>query len=427
MHFYKYPTDPAAGAASPAPTYRYSIMRTMGATVDWCYVETSDNVFDWSRMDTVVDFFAAAGKDVYYQIYYTPTFHAQGAWAGVADKDRGKIGGTAPPDLTKLARFVTALITRYNTESVRNNGGAKKIKFISPWNEVKCDEPVVQVNYTTLTGAINVGDTVSGVTSGQSGTVLKHDTTNKFLQIKLSNTIAAGAIPHQVGETVQKSVGNSVVCTAFKTLYYWSGTPAQMAAQAKTVYQAAKAVDPAITVMSPEFVEGYDGELDHIAAWANSADGAGGYGSQWCDSVAYHFYNYDAPARVTKFGFEYPVVQRFSDLSATFSASGLTGKPIHASECGYTSGWKFIDTVTEPKNRVAVLKRTAACIAALGAKSWIGFAHDVSFIGDPSVNADIASAIDEIGRVLQGATITSFKVYYGYFVVFVANGREYIW
>jgi hypothetical protein len=138
-------------------------------------------------------------------------------------------------------------------------------------------------------------------------------------------------------------------------------------------------------------------------------------------------YNYDALQDVTKFGAYYPVVQRFADLKATLASAGLSSKAIYITEYGYTGGWYFIDKVTEIPNRAAILKRTAACIAALGGQRWIAFAHEVAWVGNPSVNAGIATALNDIATVLQGATITSCKIMKSGFVQFVANGKTYIW
>lgn len=427
QHFYKFPTDPDGGAASSAPTYGYGIWRSHADRIFWADIETSDGVFNWSRADAQIDYFFAQGKDVYYQIYYTPAFHATGAWALVPDKDRGKVGGTCPPSLDKLQRFVTALMTRYNTDTVRNNGGQKKIKFISPWNEVKTDGPVVELTYTSIIGSIAVGASGATSSTAQAARVLGHNTSIKKLTVQYDNSIAAGAIPMTVGEQFRIDGSNYITITAFKFLYYYSGSNEQMAAMSRTVYQAAKAVDPSIVVTSPEFVESYDGEPDYIQMWANASDGAGGYGRNWCETLSYHWYNYDALQELTKFGFAYPVAQRFKDLTATMAASGLTGKPLHGSECGYTPGWKFVDAVAEDVNKAAVIKRTAATMAALGCKSFIAFAHEAVFIGDPSTHPTISAALDDINRVLSGATITSFKLQYNGWVRFIANGREYVW
>lgn len=61
-----------------------------------------------------------------------------------------------------------------------------------------------RMTYTTLTGAVNSGDVVSGLTSGATGTVVAHHTTGKILVLRNSRGTFSS------GETVQVSGGNNV-------------------------------------------------------------------------------------------------------------------------------------------------------------------------------------------------------------------------
>lgn len=79
---------------------------------------------------------------------------------------------------------------------------------------------------------------------------------------------------------------------------YFSGTPAKLAEIARTIYTAAKAVDPAITIIGV----GATGLAKDFAptvgdVWTNdflaAADGATGTGKDWIDALSVHAYIHD--------------------------------------------------------------------------------------------------------------------------------------
>ena len=76
----------------------------------------------------------------------------------------------------------------------------------------------------------------------------------------------------------------------------WCGTLSELAQLAKTINQAAKAVDSTITIYSPGFTNGVASTPPNLSSnsmyrWLLASDGATGAGKDWIDVVAYH--NYD--------------------------------------------------------------------------------------------------------------------------------------
>lgn len=110
------------------------------------------------------------------------------------------------------------------------------------------------------------------------------------------------------------------------TGFFW-GTASEMAQMAKTVYQAAKAVDSTITILSP----GFTGNLSSITNFLSASDGASGTGKDWIEGIGYHFYN------------SYPLINSSLNIQTsitsvrnTMTASGLASDfPIYNTEQGY--------------------------------------------------------------------------------------------
>jgi hypothetical protein len=91
----------------------------------WKYIETSDNVWDFTDLDSWVNTHYAAGRDLVFTLFGTPT------WASARPTEQGAYGianlGTQaePSDMTKWTRFCNKIATRY----------LGKIKYYEVWNE----------------------------------------------------------------------------------------------------------------------------------------------------------------------------------------------------------------------------------------------------------------------------------------------------
>jgi len=386
MHYKNF----SGGAPTPLPTYSPKIWRNHSAGVDWNQIELSDGVFTWTTMDAMVAYFDGQGQDIYYQLYGCPaSARISGAtWTSVPDQD-GSVGAGCVPDQIKLARFVTALLTRY-----------PQIKWLSPWNETKWGNPVVKFP-GTLTGTLVAGDAVTGLTSGATGTVVS--CTSTLLLVRLSGP-AYSATPFSNAETIQKDASNKFVNTTQNAVHYWFGTKEQLVTHCQAVFSSAKAVRSSIIVTTPDFVEGSNvsGEEEWLATWMDAG------GTPYFDALAYHFYNYDIRP-TTKSADAYSIIQRCEDLDLILSARGRGGVPKIASEAGFTSGWSFWAQQSDRASQAATIKRVSAYLAARGWQGVIWYDHTEEYVGAPSANAVIANALDTAGKLsgnqLSGAYV----------------------
>ena len=91
----------------------------------WKFIETSDNVWDFSVIDTWVNAHVAAGRDLVFTLFGTP------AWASARPSEQGVYGASnlglqaEPSDMTKWDRYCTKVAQRY----------LGRIKYYEVWNE----------------------------------------------------------------------------------------------------------------------------------------------------------------------------------------------------------------------------------------------------------------------------------------------------
>lgn len=193
------------------------------------------------------------------------------------------------------------------------------------------------------------------------------------------------------------------------TSSYFTGTPVQLAQMAKGAYQAAKAADAGITVLSPGFA-GMAGGLDPMVAnYFGAAVGDGTFGKDWCDGVAYHPYDLGTTSHPFS-----PVATSLTNFLATVSASA-PGKAVYCTEQGYLHNWTGVSQAARAK----VLKQSALIQAALGVKmvQWYGAGYGYAsgssvsptyvadnLIGGPLTDPTIIEAFNWIAA-LSGVTI----------------------
>jgi len=91
----------------------------------WKYIETADNTWDFTDLDAWVEAHYAAGRDIIFTLYGTPT------WASARPAELGAYGGAnlgtqaEPADMTKWDRYCNKIVSRY----------LGKIKYFEVWNE----------------------------------------------------------------------------------------------------------------------------------------------------------------------------------------------------------------------------------------------------------------------------------------------------
>ncbi len=120
----------------PYPTIPFSGYRTLDSSILWSDLETSAGTYDFARINTRLAAAQAAGVDVVYSIYNTPSFHSSKPTdATCATTPNTGPGGCDPPvDINpdgsgtdaSLIAFLTALVNDVGTQ----------IKYYEIWNEV---------------------------------------------------------------------------------------------------------------------------------------------------------------------------------------------------------------------------------------------------------------------------------------------------
>lgn len=187
------------------------------------------------------------------------------------------------------------------------------------------------------------------------------------------------------------------------TGFFW-GSAADMAAMAKTINIAAKAVDASIQVLSPGFTLG-----QQIVSFLTAADGSGGFGKNHIDGLCCHFYDVQAykeyPGRSSVADFMYWLKKYLSDsgMSTTF--------PVYDTEHGwYDAAHPWL---SKPESeRATELRRIAAVQASHGIKSVAWYSYDGSFIGTPNIANSMAmsKAIQDCHTVLGGKQLRSIGI-----------------
>lgn len=367
----------------------YGIHRLLGFGTYWPEIETSDGVFDWAKMDAAVNAAVAAGKQVMWNVAYTPTFHASDVNAHRSSGQAASGGwASAPADLAvsmqiypalnsaKWSRFVTAAVQRY----------AGRIKYYVMWNEP---------NYRRygVSGAQEVPHGNWFDTSDDAGL---RDLT-----------------------TVRSSVTGNQHYTQFVQLQ-------------ADLYGIVHEYDPTAVVIGPDFygeassqsTGGKQAGVTCYAAWLAAS------GASYCDAYGYHGYmdEYYGIEGVSK-----RWVDQILALEAARVSAGAAAKGWYNTETGHN---QLEDLALDDQK--LWLGRSALIGAALGWKSWVMYVWDSlnsattqmslwapSSLSNPGLRP-IAAEFSRWAGILHGATISSAAILNNGKVCCTINGVQYI-
>lgn len=115
-----------------------------GGKARWQYIETSDNVWDFAALDNWVNVHYAAGRDILFTLFGTPT------WASARPTEEGAYGPSnlgiqaEPSDMSKWDRFCAKIAMRY----------LGKIKYYEVWNEPNYNNDGVSVTADGLSSKV---------------------------------------------------------------------------------------------------------------------------------------------------------------------------------------------------------------------------------------------------------------------------------
>ena len=183
---------------------------------------------------------------------------------------------------------------------------------------------------------------------------------------------------------------------------FFSGTPTILAQMAKTINQAAKAVNPTVKLIgvgATGLLNG-DGSQGAGIGWTSSflaaSDGAAGTGADWIDILSVHTYIHDGTNRIKAMESLKPY------LDTIKAASGISAMPVWSSEFGYiTPGFS---TYTGPiKARINLLIRYAMYHVVAGISRAFMYAYtSLGWGGDSAGDAEWNRWVG----ILNGATVT---------------------
>lgn len=203
---------------------------------------------------------------------------------------------------------------------------------------------------------------------------------------------------------------------------YFSGTPEALARIAKAVYQAVKAVDAGVLVLSPAptgleypWVAGDGSGTDHLDRFLAAADGAGGSGRDWLDAVAFHAYSHDG------FNNLHAIPQMLANLRACMALHGLAGRRIWITE---TSAITPALASFVPRHQQEYIVRTLLLALGSGVERIVWYAWDdpLGFHRQPAV----AACWNEwVGR-LGGSTLSLVNALRNQRVAAVIDGVRHL-
>lgn len=345
----------------------------------WADIHTADNTFNWTDLDAQFAYYHdTLGMKCNFSIYGTPSW-----LRSVAFNNRGTVadqaallalGSVAVGDYATVTGSINGISGRRWTF---NNSGAST--SISSWT--CCDDP-----YGRLGGNFMPSDLSK---LAQFVTALIGRYGNKIAQIEPWNEFDIGNITGGIG--------------------FWMGTlsdttdatrHARVAEVARTVYQAAKAANPSITVLSPSTTS--DGVP--ITRMLNGSDGAGGFGRQWVEAVAWHPYRAFGWNDV-RHGASLELSTLAAALRTSISNGGLNGStmPLYITEIAYH--WDHLNvaiTGTSPAQFAAWIGKSCLRAAQQGVQQWMGYRYDDTdsassaplLLGHPAVNPEVAAALN---------------------------------
>ena len=372
----------------------YGIHRLLGFGTYWPEIETSDGVFDWSKMDAAVSQAVANGKDVMWNVAYTPWFHSSNLEAHrSAGYAATKGWAAAPSDLTATMQVYPALNSakwsRFARAAVRRYVG--RIKYYVMWNEpnyrmwnssIQPQAPVFNWKDTSDTGPTDL----TTPRTSSLGDVQRYDQHVRLLA---------------------------------------------------DLYGIVQEEDPAAIVLGPDFygeagsqaTGGKQSGRDAFANWLASG------GANYCHGYAWHGYmdEGDGDERGNIDGVSRRLVPVLQSLEAARVAAGAPAKPWYNTETGHN----VLEHMPMEDQRRWV-GRHMIIAAALGWKSWVMYVWDSqnpattqmslwapATIANPGVRA-VAGAFSQFAALLQGSTITYATILSDGRVCATINGTAYV-
>lgn len=178
-----------------------------------------------------------------------------------------------------------------------------------------------------------------------------------------------------------------------------TATPAKMAQIQRVWFQALKAANPAIKVLSPSYTSVFSG-ISGLGSFLAASDGASGTGKDWFDIMAYHFYcNNDS-------ALPHWLCIMWMQIRSLMATHAISSRQVWATEYGLIT--PPMAGYTDAEQRQMVRIYTTALLAC-GVDRMIWYSYDDDLVTGMSAAArDEWSSLmsDLIGRTLQDGEVT---------------------
>lgn len=436
-------TLPAPGVPIQ-PTLGLGLIRTHDNALGWRNVQSSSGaVFDWTVADNYMDTHYSLGRRVIWTLNQTPTWAAR----DLANDVYGYSGGGSPPLnvdgfglYSDLTNFIAALVTRYNTDLVRDNGGAKKLVAIETGNEPTYEIGTISAvdtagNTVTFTGlaALPVNSKVFVRLNGAGGLPAPL-ALNTTYYTRIASTTTTLALTSGGAAIDLTTTGSGTIEIVPVVGNFWWGTPAEQVTQIRTTRLAAKAVDPTISVIGPGIIYNpgplgsYTGS--GVEMTLSASDGVGGTGKDWCvDGLACHPY-YTRPIEqwggvrtLQSLQEQHKFYLRMSGMSS-LTPLWITEQGMYDNSAGTITDWVLAGS----EKRAQTIWRLYAQAAGYGMRSLCFYDFGV-WMGNGTTSLDNEplelAAITEAHQMLDGALLTYCAVNSDGSTTITANGVTY--
>lgn len=203
---------------------------------------------------------------------------------------------------------------------------------------------------------------------------------------------------------------------------YFTGTASALAVMARVIYNAIKAIDPGVLVLSPSptgleypWVEGDGSGTDNLHRFLTAADGIGGTGARWVDAVAFHSYSHNGANNV------YAIPRMLANVRLCMARNGLAGREVWITETSAITPTLFSYVAQHQQEFIA---RNLLLSLGAGASRVVWYAWDDPLGFDQQ--ATVIAFWDRLVGLLAGSRITLVNSLADARVAAVVDGNRYL-
>lgn len=405
---------------------RYSAFRAHDCSLSWDKIETSDNVFDWTNFDLMVNAQVAKGATISFPVQGTPVHAVNRAW--LESKSTVWQPSTVYSTLG-IGTVVRATDTSNNRLYILTQAGTSGATEPA-WPTILAGGSCGQRNMTSGIATVIDGTCIWQVLGDVYNNVMgaaPQDPTKltRFITALLTRYNTGGN--HKIWAL---ELGNNEPNFSENyTFFYW-GSAVNLVDSAYTAKQAALAVDATVKFLSPGFLNS-NNFVNTTNVWMNAliTGGGGLRGSDIVDGSCWHPYtgNKETSRWYPKNG-DFGILKHWQAAAAW--ASARPNIPLYNTEWG-TSTSNDADLVQfnaeSPNTRQRQLERFLAMNAACGVSGVYLYAWGNSLVGRIDTDTyGVREAINRVFDIINGKTITKSYEYEDGSIKLTIDGVDYL-